>query len=141
MSAPLPSRLLTAGDTLTRAEVHRLLMRAKQTQRIRDYLMLLLLDRYGLSTMDIVRLRRDHIDLERGRLLMRRMSRTVERPIGAEDLHEIKLYLASRSDLGPRMFVSRTGKALSRDALIYIVERAGEEAGLTGLRPRHLTTA
>jgi integrase len=89
--------------------------------------------------MDIVRLRRDH--LERGRLLMRRMSRTVERQIGAEDLHEIKLYLASRSDLGPWMFVSRTGKPLSRDALVYIVERAGEEAGLTGLHPRHLATS
>jgi integrase len=98
------------------------------------------LDRYDLSSMDIVRLRRDHIDLERGRLLIRRMSRTVERQISANDLHEIKLYLASRNDLGPWMFVSRTGKPLSRDALVYIVERAGEEAGLTGLHPRHLAT-
>jgi integrase len=100
----------TVGDTLPRAEVHRLLMRAKRTQRIRDYLMLLMLHQYALSPMDVIRLRRDHIDLDRGRLLTGRMSRTVERQIGAKDLQEIKLYLASRSDLGPWMFVSRTGK-------------------------------
>lgn len=135
-----PGRVLIAGDTLTRAEVHRLLMRAKRTQRIRDYLMLLMLDRYALSTMDIVRLRRDHIDLERGRLRMKRTSRMVERQIGDKDLQDIKFYLESRSDLGPWMFVSRNGRPLSRDALIYIVERAGEEAGLTGLHPRHLAT-
>jgi integrase len=85
-------------------------MQAKRTRRMRDYLLLLLLDRYDLSSMDIVRLRRDHIDLERGQLLIQRMSQTVERQISAKDLQEIKLYLASRSDLGPWMFVSRTGK-------------------------------
>jgi hypothetical protein len=79
MCTPLPSRLLTDGDTLTCPEVHRLLMQAKRTRRMRDYLLLLLLDRYDLSSMDIVRLRRDHIDLERGRLLIRRMSGSIVR--------------------------------------------------------------
>jgi integrase len=105
MSTPLQNRVLLAGDTLTRAEVHRLLMRAKRTQRTRDYLLLLLLHRYRLSSMDVVRLRRNHIDLVGGRLLMKRTFRMVACQLGAKDLQDIKTYLASRRDLGPWMFV------------------------------------
>jgi site-specific recombinase XerD len=52
----------------------------------------------------------------------------------AKDLQDIKFYLASRRDVGPWMFVSRNGRPLSAQALPYIVERAGENAGLMGLR-------
>jgi type 1 fimbriae regulatory protein FimB len=138
MSTPPKNRTLTARDTPTNAEVHRLLMRARQTQRARDYLLILLLNRYHLSSMDIVRLRRDHIDLVQRQLLMKRGFRTVECQIAAEDLEDFKLYLESRRDLGPWMFVSRTGKPLSREALIYIIRRAGAEIGLIGLHPKQL---
>ena len=110
MSLPLQTRVLLAGDTLTRAEVHRLLMRAKRTQRTRDYLLLLLLHRYRLSSTDVVRLRRDHFDLVGGRLLMKRTFRMVACRFAAKDLQDIKSYLASRRDLGPWMFVSRNGR-------------------------------
>ena len=57
-------------------------------------------------------------------------SLSVEHPVAGDELRAIKLYLATRTDTLPWMFISEREAPLTRQAVNYIVRIAGEEAKL-----------
>jgi integrase/recombinase XerD len=106
---------------------------------VRDRAMLELLYGSGLRASELLALRIGDVNLVAGYLICTgkgHRQRLV--PVGGEALAWLKTYLAgarqqlARGRGGDRLFVSRRGGALSRQALWTLVRRAGRRAGLPG---------
>ena len=61
-----------------------------------------------------------------------------EQPLAGDELRAIRRWLALREDALPWFFVSERRQPLSRQAVNYIVARAGERAGLGRVHPHML---
>jgi site-specific recombinase XerD len=128
-------------DFLNASEVDRLLEGAKQCRHgVRDYLLLLMMYRHGLRVSEVVRLRRDLVDLKKARLWVQRTKNglSVEHPIAGDELRAIKRYLASRTDRLPWLFVSERCQPFTERAVYYLVRIAGEHADLPDVHPHTL---
>lgn len=121
---------------LTESEMKRLLDAAKHGRYgVRDFAMLLLMYRHGLRVSELIDLRIKELDLDAGRLFVRRLkgSLSTEQPVAGDELRAIRAYLRERNERSdarlPYLFLSERG-VLTRFAINYLVEQAGERAKL-----------
>lgn len=128
-------------DFLGEAEIARLLKAAKRARHgVRDHLLLLLMFRHGLRVSEAITLRRCAPDLDQARLWISRLKNgfSVEQPIAGDELRTIRGWLALREDTLPWLFVSERTQPLTRQAVNYIVARAGKQAKLRHINPHML---
>ena len=123
------------------SEIDRLLAAAKDSRHgIRDHLLLLTMYRHGLRVSESINLRLDALNLKQARIWVKRVknSLSTQQPISGDDLRATKRYLASRDDKLPWLFVSERGQPMTRQAVNYLIARAGERARLGRVHPHML---
>ena len=128
-------------DFLGDADIVRLLGAARRSRHgIRDHLLLLLMFRHGLRVSEAVALRRTDINLDQARLWISRLKNglSVEQPLAGDELRATRRWLSLREDRLPWLFVSERRQPLTRQAVNYIVARAGKRANLGHVHPHML---
>lgn len=104
----------------------------------RDYALLLLLACAGLQPSELVSLRLPDLFLKNGLLTARSESRERNIRLTPETVAALEDYLSLRHAEAAEVFVSRSGEAMSRQAVWKLVRGYGERAGLPGLNPQQL---
>jgi type 1 fimbriae regulatory protein FimB len=130
-----------AKDFLSEGELATLLDSAKAGRHgARDHLLLLVMFRHGLRVSEAVAFRRDEVDLDRARLLVRRLKGglSVEQPIAGDELRAFRRYLALRTDALPWLFTSERDQPLTRQSVNYLIGAAADRAGLAPVHPHML---
>jgi type 1 fimbriae regulatory protein FimE len=121
-------------EFLEEAEVERLIKAARKTGRYgqRDATMILLAYWHGLRVGELVALRWDQVNLETGRIYLRRLKNGNDQlqPLGGRSLRELR-QLQREWPIRDCMFQSERGAPLVPDAVRKIVARAGRVAGFT----------
>ena len=123
-------------DFLTEAEMRRFLEAARHGRHgVRDYLMMLITYRHGLRVSELVDLRLKDLDLEIGRLYVRRKkgSLSTHQPIEGDELRSLRTWLHEREQRrdarSPYLFLSERGPMI-RQAVNYLVAEIGKRAKL-----------
>ena len=130
-----------ARDFLGESEINRFLAAAKRGRHgVPDHLLLLLKFRHGVRFSEAIALRRSDANLDQARLWFSRLKNglSVGQPLAGDELRAVHCWLASRDDVLPLPFVSERRQPLTRQAVNYIVARAGERAGLGHIHPHML---
>jgi type 1 fimbriae regulatory protein FimB len=123
-------------DFLTEAEMRRFLDAARHTRHgVRDYLMMLMTYRHGLRVSELVDLRLKDLDLETGRLYVRRKkgSLATHQPMEGDEVRALRAWLREREQRrdarSPYLFLSERGP-MTRQAVNYLVAAVGTRATL-----------
>jgi type 1 fimbriae regulatory protein FimB/type 1 fimbriae regulatory protein FimE len=128
-----PNAEARGREHLTPDEVERLADAAAGLGRhgARDALMIRTAYRHGLRVAELVALRRDQIDLEGGRLHVRRVKRgtPATHPLAGWEIRALRKALREYPE-GPYAFASERGGPLTDSGVRKIVARAGRAAGL-----------
>jgi len=121
---------------LTEAEMKRFLEAARRGRHgVRDYLLMLLTYRHGLRVSELVDVRIKDLDLETGRLYVRRKkgSLSTHQPVEGDELRAIRAYLREREQRSdtrsPYLFLSERGP-MTRQAINYLAKEIAERAKL-----------
>ncbi len=127
----------THSDALTPQEIAAVLRAAGEGRHgVRDHAMLLTLYHHGLRVSELCRLTLPDLDLEGRRLWVERLNRgrSGAHPVPEDEAQALSAYLAEREGQGtlnlPALFLNERRTTLSRNAVYYLVRRAGEAAGL-----------
>ncbi len=120
-------------DVLSIEDVTRLIAQpdAKTPRGLRNRAMLELVYAAGLRVSELVGLSRGDLNLELG--LVRCVGKgSKERvvPVGRPAIEAVKIYLASRRDAAPALFLGNKGRSLTRVAFWRIVRRYARQAGI-----------
>ena len=121
---------------LTEAEVASFLKAARKGRhRIRNYAMVLLAFRHGLRASELINLRMPDLDLDTGRLFVRRVkgSLSTSQPLEGDEIRALRAWLRERTNApccnSPLVFLSERGP-MTRQAFNYICAEVGKRAGL-----------
>ena len=121
---------------LTEAELEGLLKAARKGRhRVRNYAMLLLAFRHGLRVSELINLRMADLDLNTGRLFVRRLkgSLSTSHPLEGDEIRALRAWLRQRINApccnSPLVFVSERGP-MTRQAFNYICAKIGKRAKL-----------
>jgi type 1 fimbriae regulatory protein FimB len=121
---------------LTEAEMKRFLEAARRTRHgVRDHLLMLLAYRHGLRVSELVDVRMKDLDLETGRIFVRRKkgSLSTHQPLEGDELRAIRAYLREREHRSDArssyLFLSERGP-MTRQAINYLAKEIGERAKL-----------
>lgn len=128
-------------DFLGEGEMDALLAAAKKGRfGLRDHTMLLLMYRHGFRVSELLALRRDAIDLDAGRVWIKRRKAglSTTQPLGGDELRALRAYLRTRNDGLPWAFLSSQGGQMTRQNMNYIIKKAGERAGIGHVHPHML---
>jgi type 1 fimbriae regulatory protein FimB len=123
-------------DFLTEAEMKRFLEAARLGRHgTRDYAMMLTIYRHGLRVSELTDLRLRDIDLESGRLFVRRKkgSLSTHQPIEGDELRALRAWLREREQgnysHASYLFLSERGP-LTRQAINYLVAQVSGRANI-----------
>ncbi len=121
---------------LTEAEIESFLKAArKRRYGIRNFAMLLLAYRHGLRVSELVNMRIADVDLDTGRLFVRRCKRSLStsQPLDGDEIRALRKWLRQRVNApccnSPLFFVSQRGP-MTRQAFNYICAEVGKHARL-----------
>jgi len=121
---------------LTEAEIADFLKAARKGRHgIRNYAMLLLAFRHGLRVSELIDIRMPDIDLDTGRLFVRRLkgSLSTSQPLEGDEIRALRAWLRRRMDApccnSPLVFLSERGP-MTRQAFNYICAEVGKRATL-----------
>lgn len=118
---------------LTESEVRELLQAAKRNRHgTRDYCMLLIGYRHGYRVSELIDVRISDIDLEAGRIFVRRSkgSLSTSQPLQGDEIRALRAWLRVRgSDPSPFLFVGERGP-FTRQAINYLLSATAKKAGL-----------
>ncbi len=122
---------------LTEAEIADFLKAARKGRHgIRNYAMLLLAFRHGLRVSELINMRIPDVDLDTGRLFIRRVkgSLSTSQPLEGDEIRALRAWLRQRIDApccnSPLLFLSERGP-MTRQAFNYVCAEVGKRAGLT----------
>ncbi len=123
--------------SLTENEIAAVLRASGQSRHgVRDHAMLLTLYHHGLRVSELCRLAIADLDLGGRRIWIERLGRgrAGAHPVPEDEARALTAYLEERETdrtLGiPALFVNERRAPFTRNAVYYLVRRAGEEAGL-----------
>ena len=121
-------------EYLTEKEVERLVAAAKGVGRhgLRDSTLILVSYRHGLRVSEAVALRWDMVELDKGRLHIKRMKSGLDsvHTLRAPELRALRKLGREYPD-SPYLFVGERGGPITDSSARKIIARAGEQAGLT----------
>jgi integrase len=132
MPSRQPNAAYRAREYLTDAEVASLIGAAKDNRwGHRDGAMILLAYRHGFRCSELVDLRWDQIDFDRGTLAVRRAKRGTPstHPIMGDELRALRKLQREQEPKSPFVFTSERGSPFTTAGFARLVERAGEVAG------------
>lgn len=120
-------------EYLTEKEVEKLVAAAKGVGRhgLRDSTLILLSYRHGLRVSEAVALRWDMIELDKGRLHVKRLKSGLNsvHPLRAPELRALRKLKREYPD-SPYLFVGERGGPITDSSARKIIARAGEQAGI-----------
>lgn len=121
---------------LTEAEIKKFLEASRKGRHsVRDYCMMLVAYRHGLRVSELIDIRLKDLDLETGRIFVRRIkgSLSTHQPIEGDELRSIRAWMRERENYpnasSNYLFLSERG-LLTRQAINYLVEQIGKRAKL-----------
>ena len=103
---------------------------------VRDFAMLLTLYHHGLRVSELCQLTQADLDLGRRQIWIDRLKggRSDAHPVPPNEATALRAYLEVRRAEGsldlPALFLNERGAPLSRNAVYYLIRRAGEVAGI-----------
>ena len=125
-----------AKNFLTENEMKKFLESARKGRHgVRDYCLMLMAYRHGLRVSELIDIRLKDLDLETGRLFVRRLkgSLSTHQPLDGVELRAIRAWLRMREDYpngsSNYLFLSERGM-MTRQAINYLVEQIGKRAKL-----------
>lgn len=121
---------------LTEAEMGSLLKTARKGRHAsRNYAMVLLAYRHGLRVSELINIRMTDLDIDSGRLFVRRNkgSLSTSQPLEGDEIRAVRTWLRLRINApccnSPLLFLSERGP-MTRQAVNYLVKEIGQHAGL-----------
>jgi hypothetical protein len=121
---------------LTEAEMGNVLKATRKGRHsIRNFAMFLLTFRHGLRVSELINMRIADVDLDTGRLFVRRMkgSLSTSQPLEGDEIRALRAWLRQRIKApccnSPHVFLSERG-LMTRQAFNYICSELGNRAGL-----------
>jgi len=121
---------------LTEAEIADFLKAARKGRHgVRNYAMLLLAFRHGLRVSELINVLMPDIDLDTGRLFVRRLkgSLSTSQPLEGDEIRALRAWMRQRINApccnSPLVFFSERGP-MTRQAFNYICAEVGTRAGL-----------
>ncbi|SCC68701.1 tyrosine-type DNA invertase [Kosakonia oryziphila] len=128
---------MTQRKHLTQSEVERLLMSAKEGRNPeRDYCLVYMSFVHGFRVSETCQLRLSDIDLQERSLFIRRMKNglNTNHPLLDNEIRAIRAWLRIRESMpgadGEWLFLSRQGKALTRQRVHQLISQLGVAAGI-----------
>ena len=123
-------------DFLTEAEIADFLKAARKGRHgVRNYAMVLLAFRHGLRVSELIDMRMSDVDLDSGRLFVRRVkgSLSTSQPLDGDEIRALRAWLRQRVNApccnSPLVFLSERGPT-TRQAFNYICAEVAKRAGL-----------
>ena len=129
-----PNADLRTREYLTQAEVERLLNAARGNRWAhRDATMILVAYRHGLRASELTDLRWDQVDFATAALHVRRVKQgsPSTHPILGDELRALRRLQREQEPKSPFVFTSERGSPFTTAGFARMVERAGDEAGLS----------
>ncbi len=125
-----------AKNFLTESEIKKFLAAARKGRHaVRDFCLMLVAYRHGLRVSELIDIRLKDLDLETGRIFVRRVkgSLSTHQPIEGDELRAIRAWLRQRENYpnssSNYLFSSERG-ILTRQAINYLVAQIGKRAKL-----------
>jgi type 1 fimbriae regulatory protein FimB/type 1 fimbriae regulatory protein FimE len=129
----VPNKAVRSREYLTTDEVERLIQAARAVGRHgqRDAALMLIAFRHGLRVGELVSLRWDQIDLERGAIHVNRLKNgnPSVHPLGAREQEALRRVASGDNSRG-YVFVTERGRPMTASNVRKIIARAGITAGL-----------
>ncbi|MDQ3132870.1 MAG: tyrosine-type recombinase/integrase [Acidobacteriota bacterium] len=125
-----------AKNFLTTSEMKKFLAAVRQSRHgVRNFCLMLTAYRHGLRVSELIDIRLKDLDLETGRLFVRRLkgSLSTHQPIEGDELRAIRAWLRERENYpnacSNYLFLSERGP-MTRQSINYLVEQTGIRAKL-----------
>ena len=132
-----PNAEVRTREHLTEAEIKKLIKAASKNRwGDRDATMILVAYRHGLRVSELTDLRWDQVDFGHARLHVRRVKQgtPATHPILGDEMRALRKLQRQQEPKSPFVFTSERGSPFSTSGFAKLVGRAGEAAGLPGLR-------